>query len=63
MSESGKIVHLGNNVEILCSDYDDIQQKDISFSIYGEFDGVNTIDGQMNAEECGTDDEPVVLIR
>jgi hypothetical protein len=32
-------------------------------SIYGEYDGENTISGQVYAEECGAYSEPIVLIR
>ena len=62
-SDSGNTVHFDSNIEILCSGYDDNQQSYIFLSIYGEYDGENTIDGQIHAEECGADDEPIILIR
>ena len=62
-SNSGTTVHFGSNVEILCSGYDDNQQIYIFMSIYGEYDGENTISGQVYAEECGVYSEPIVLIR
>ncbi|MGD9308246.1 MAG: hypothetical protein PVG51_03865, partial [Desulfosarcina sp.] len=48
---------------ILCRGYDDNQQSYIFMSIYGEYDGENTISGQVYAEECGAYSEPIVLIR
>jgi hypothetical protein len=62
-SESGTTVHFDSNIEILCSGYDDNQQSYIFLSIYGEYDGENTIEGQIHAEECGTDDEHIILSR
>ena len=62
-SESGTTVHFDRNIEILCSGYDDNQQRYIFLSINGEFDGENAISGQIYAEECGAYDEPIVLAR
>jgi hypothetical protein len=62
-SDSGTTVHFSSNVEILCSGYDDSQQRYIFLSINGEFDGENAISGQIYAEECGAYDEPIVLDR
>jgi hypothetical protein len=62
-SDSGTTVHFDNNIEILCSGYDDSQQSYIFLSIYGEYDGENTIEGQIHAEECGAYDDHIILIR
>ena len=62
-SDAGTTVHINENVEILCSGYDDNEQSYFFISINGEYDGENTITGYMYAEECGADDEPVVLTR
>ncbi|BBO77495.1 hypothetical protein DSCW_49120 [Desulfosarcina widdelii] len=62
-SDSGTTVHFSSNVEILCSGYDDNQQRYVFLSINGEFDGENAISGQLYAEECGAYDEPIVLAR
>ena len=62
-SDAGTTVHINDNVEILCSGYDDNEQSYFFMSINGEYDGENTITGNMYAEECGADDELVDLIR
>jgi hypothetical protein len=62
-SDAGTAVHINDNVEILCSGYDDDETSHFFMSIFGEYDGENTITGNMRAEECGADDELVDLIR
>ena len=62
-SDAGTAVHINDNVEILCSGYDDDEKSYFFMSIFGEYDGENTITGNMFAEECGADDELVDLIR
>jgi len=61
--DSGTTVHIDKNVKILSSGYGDDEQSYLFLIIYGEYDGENTITGNMYAEECGADDELVDLTR